>query len=74
MVESDSVIGKKQIYYVDGEAMKMSSDSEESGEDREETEKEKLKFSEDADRLIWLAFVRYIYVLDYYGVIYICIC
>ncbi|CAA7056183.1 unnamed protein product [Microthlaspi erraticum] len=44
----------KQIYYVDGEAMKTSSDSDEGEGDGEEIEKEKLEFSKDADRLIWI--------------------
>ncbi|CAN7066732.1 unnamed protein product [Brassica oleracea var. botrytis] len=51
MAESDSVIGKKQIIYVNGQAEELSSDDE---EDEEETEKEKLEFSKDADRFIWL--------------------
>ncbi|KAG2260484.1 hypothetical protein Bca52824_079778 [Brassica carinata] len=48
MAESDSVIGKKQIIYVNGQAEELSSD------DEEETEKEKLEFSKDANRFIWL--------------------
>ncbi|CAN7066760.1 unnamed protein product [Brassica oleracea var. botrytis] len=51
MAESDSVIGKKQIIYVNGQAEELSSDDE---EDEEETEKEKLEFSKDADWFIWL--------------------
>ncbi|KAL0732188.1 hypothetical protein Bca4012_008397 [Brassica carinata] len=47
MAESDSVIGKKQIIYVNGQAEELSSD------DEEETEKEKLEFSKDANRFIW---------------------
>ncbi|XP_024008106.1 histone-lysine N-methyltransferase MEDEA [Eutrema salsugineum] len=53
MAESDSVIGKKQIHYVDGEAVELKSDNETNEEDEEETENEKLEFSEDVDRLIW---------------------
>ncbi|KAF8111537.1 hypothetical protein N665_0074s0067 [Sinapis alba] len=54
MAESDSVIGKKQIIYVNGQAEELSSDDEEDEEDEEEeTKKEKLEFSKDADRFIW---------------------
>lgn len=65
MAKIDSVIGKKQIYYVDGEAVELSVEYEEDEEDEEneeDTEKEKCEFSKDVDRFIWLVFCV-IYVL-----------
>lgn len=58
MAESDSVIGKRQIYYLNGEALELSSeeDEEDEEEDEEETKKEKCEFSKDVDRFIWLVF------------------
>nr|ABS87927.1 MEDEA [Arabidopsis lyrata] len=55
MAESDSVIGKRQIYYLNGEALELSSeeDEEDEEEDEEETKKEKCEFSKDVDRFIW---------------------
>ncbi|AAG10636.1 Histone-lysine N-methyltransferase MEDEA [Arabidopsis thaliana] len=55
MAESDSVIGKRQIYYLNGEALELSSeeDEEDEEEDEEEIKKEKCEFSEDVDRFIW---------------------
>ncbi|XP_056862788.1 histone-lysine N-methyltransferase MEDEA-like [Raphanus sativus] len=50
MAESDSVIGKKQIIYFNGHAEELSSDDK---VDEEETEKEKLEFSNDAYQFIW---------------------
>ncbi|XP_018489528.2 histone-lysine N-methyltransferase MEDEA [Raphanus sativus] len=50
VAESDFVIGKKQIIYVNGQAEELSSGNE---EDEEEIKKENLEFSKDADRFIW---------------------
>ena len=60
MAESDSVIGKKQIIYVKGQAEELSSNDE---EDEEETEKEKLEFSKDADQFIWLVFALHMLLI-----------
>lgn len=50
VAESDFVIGKKQIIYVNGQAEELSSSNE---EDEEEVEREKLEFSKDADWFMW---------------------
>ncbi|XP_023645619.1 histone-lysine N-methyltransferase MEDEA [Capsella rubella] len=57
MAESDSVFGKRQIYYLDGEAVELSSeeeDEEDEAEDEEEPIKEKREFSKGVDRFIWM--------------------
>lgn len=66
MAESDSMIGKRQIIYVNGQAEELFCDDQ---EDEEETEKEILEFSKDADRFIWLVFALRAYVTDYYAII-----
>ncbi|XP_010457241.1 PREDICTED: histone-lysine N-methyltransferase MEDEA-like [Camelina sativa] len=56
MAENDSVFGKRQFYYVDGEAVELSSEEDEEHEaedDEEETKKEIFIFSEDVDLFIW---------------------
>lgn len=52
MAPSESVIGKKQFHYVDGEAVELSPDKEK----YEEARKQKMEFSKEIDRFIWLVF------------------
>ncbi|KAJ4914709.1 Histone-lysine N-methyltransferase MEDEA [Raphanus sativus] len=49
MAPSESVIGKKQFHYVDGEAVELSPDKEK----YEEARKQKMEFSKEIDRFIW---------------------
>lgn len=50
MAASESVIGKKQFHYVDGEAVELSPDKKK----YEEAMKQKMEFSKEVDRFIWL--------------------
>ncbi|XP_048612583.1 histone-lysine N-methyltransferase MEDEA-like [Brassica napus] len=49
MAASESVIGKKQFHYVDGEAVELSPDKKK----YEDARKQKMEFSKEVDRFIW---------------------
>ncbi|KAJ0245251.1 Histone-lysine N-methyltransferase MEDEA [Hirschfeldia incana] len=49
MAPSESVLGKKQYYYVNGEAVELSPDKKK----YEEAMKQKMEFSKEVDRFIW---------------------
>ncbi|RID40047.1 hypothetical protein BRARA_J00117 [Brassica rapa] len=49
MAASESVIGKKQFHYVDGEAVELSPDKKK----YEDAKKQKMEFSKEVDRFIW---------------------
>ncbi|KAL0800626.1 hypothetical protein Bca101_055801 [Brassica carinata] len=49
MAANESVVGKKQYHYVDGEAVELSPDKKK----YEEAMKQKMEFSKEVDRFIW---------------------
>lgn len=67
MAASESVIGKKQFHYVDGEAVELSPDKKK----YEDAKKQKMEFSKEVDRFIWLVFCV-TYVFGYLVITYIC--
>ncbi|KAH0905433.1 hypothetical protein HID58_037260 [Brassica napus] len=61
MAASESVIGKKQFHYVDGEAVELSPDKKK----YEDAKKQKMEFSKEVDRFIWLVFcVTYVFDIE----------